>query len=218
MKMIIIEGNIGAGKSTLTKQLAEALGGKAFFEPVEGNPYLEMYYQDPKRYALPMQFYLMSVRFEMHREGIEHIWRTGEYCIYDRSIYGDYVFAKKNWLDGNMSDLDFENYKKMREAMNKTLMVPHQTIYLKNDPEITLRNIKERSRGCEDGIPFEYLKGLHQLYGEMSEEMKSLGSQVIEIDWNEFRPVDHVLAVMGEGSKTEKVFYPKIEKTPELTL
>ena len=113
MKMIIIEGNIGAGKSTLTKQLAEKLNARAFYEPVESNPYLEDFYKDPKKYALPMQFYLMSVRYEMHQQGIEHTWRTGQTCIFDRSIYGDYVFAKKNWLDGNMSDLDFENYNKM---------------------------------------------------------------------------------------------------------
>jgi len=87
MKMIIIEGNIGAGKSTLTKQLSEALNAKPFYEPVETNPYLEKYYLDPKQFALPMQFYLMSNRYELHQEGIKHIWKTQQSCLFDRSIY-----------------------------------------------------------------------------------------------------------------------------------
>lgn len=193
MQMIIIEGNIGAGKSTLTTQLSEALGAKAFYEPVATNPYLEKYYEDPKRYALPMQFYLMSNRYSYHQEGIEHIWKTGQSCIFDRSIYGDAIFAKRNWLDGNMSKLDFENYNKMREVMLKSLMVPHVTLYLDAKPETCLKNINGRSRGCESGIPLSYLQGLDDLYKELVYELDQKGSQIVEIDWNEFRPVDYIL-------------------------
>ena len=198
MQMIIIEGNIGAGKSTLTGQLCEALGAKPFYEPVKTNPYLEKYYEDPKKYALPMQFYLMSNRYGYHQEGIEHIWKTGQACIYDRSIYGDYIFAKRNWLDGNMSELDFENYNKMRDVMLKSLMVPHVTLYLDAKPETCLRNINSRSRGCESGIQLEYLQGLDDLYREMVLELKQKGSQIVEIDWNEFRPVDYILEKLEE--------------------
>jgi len=193
MQMIIIEGNIGAGKSTLTTQLCEALGARAFFEPVKTNPYLEKYYEDPKRYALPMQFYLMSNRYAQHQEGIEHIWKTGQPCIFDRSIYGDFIFAKRNWLDGNMSRLDFENYNKMREVMLKGLMVPHVTLYLDSSPETCLKNINTRDRGCENGIPLEYLQGLDDLYRELTYELKQKGSEVVEIDWNEFRPINYIL-------------------------
>jgi len=191
--MIIIEGNIGAGKSTLTKQLSEHLNARPFYEPVESNPYLTKYYEDPKQYALPMQFYLMSNRYELHLNGIEHIWKSQQNCVYDRSIYGDYIFAKRNWLDGNMSDLDFENYNKMRKVMFRSLMIPHVTIYLKNDPEICHRNIVNRSRDCEKSIPLEYLRGLDDLYKELVYEMRELGSQVVEIDWNEFRPLDYIM-------------------------
>jgi len=193
MKMIIIEGNIGAGKSTLTKQLSETLDAKPFYEPVETNPYLDKYYQDPKKYALPMQFYLMSNRYELHQQGIEHIWKTQKSCIFDRSIYGDYIFAKRNWLDGNMSDIDFENYNKMRRVMFQNLMIPHVTLYLKNDPQVSYNNIANRCRDCEQTIPLEYLKGLDELYRELVYEMKGLGSTVIEIDWNEFRPLDYIM-------------------------
>lgn len=193
MKMLIIEGNIGSGKSTLTKSLCEKLNARAFYEPVESNPYLELFYKDPKKYALPMQFYLMSRRYEMHLEGIEHIWKTGQTCVYDRSIYGDYVFAKKNWLDGNMSELDFDNYNKMREIMFKNLMVPHVAIFLNTTPETNLDRISVRNRDCEKGIPFDYLAGLNELYKDLMYELKILGSKVINIDWNEFKTTEYVL-------------------------
>lgn len=212
MQMIIVEGNIGAGKSTLTRELARELNARAFFEPVETNPYLELYYGDPKTYALPMQFYLMSVRYDMHLKGIEHIWQTGQPCIFDRSIYGDYVFAKRNWLDGNMSDLDFENYNKMRDVMFRNLMVPHLTVFLNNDPKKTLDNINSRSRGCESTIPLDYLQGLGDLYKEFSQEMAARGSRVLDLDWNEFRPTSYVLEQIGKlpGSDVE---YKSVMKT-----
>ena len=211
MNMIIIEGNIGAGKSTLTKKLSQAMNARAFYEPVEANPYLEKFYKDPEQYALSMQFYLMSVRYEMHLEGIQYIWRTGQPVIYDRSIYGDYVFAKKNWLDGNMSDLDFENYNKMRKVMYKSLMVPHITLYLKNDPQTTQENIQMRNRDCENTISMDYLRGLSDLYKEFTAEMRGLGSHVIELDWNEFKSTDYVMEQMSEVLKVPE-FYPKIQE------
>jgi deoxyadenosine/deoxycytidine kinase len=116
-----------------------------------------------------------------------------------------------------MSDLDFENYNKMRRVMFKSLMVPHVTLYLKNSPERTLQNINSRSRGCESSIPLEYLKGLHDLYRELTVEMDARGSKVLEIDWNEFRPVDDVLEKLKEFR--EKIhFYPSLVPTTEVSI
>ena len=97
-----------------------------------------------------------------------------------------------------MSELDFENYNKMRDVMLKSLMVPHVTLYLDAKPETCLANINSRSRGCESGIPLEYLQGLDDLYREMVLELKKKGSQVVEIDWNEFRPVDYIINKLEE--------------------
>src|SRR5277367_3948639 len=94
--LIIVEGNIGAGKSSITKAIAEKLKAHAMYEPVESNPYLDDFYKDQKRWALEMQYWLMAKRFKMHEEAIEHIMTTGQAVIMDRSIYGDAVFAKKN--------------------------------------------------------------------------------------------------------------------------
>ena len=191
--MILLEGGISVGKTTLTKKLVEYYKGKAFYEPVETNPYLELYYQDRKKFALPMQFYLMSNRYEMHLEGIRNVWKNKTYSWFDRSIYGDFVFAKKNWLDGNMSDLDFENYNKMRKVMFSNLLTPHITLFLKCDPEVCLSRINSRGRNCEKTIPLEYLKGLNDLYKELMYELKEMGSNIIELDYNEFKPLEYVI-------------------------
>jgi len=193
MLNIILEGGIAAGKTTLTKKLSEALDATPFFEPVETNPYLELYYKDRHRYALPMQFYLMSNRFEMHQKGIEYAWKQRKITVFDRSIYGDFVFAKRNWLDGYMTTLDFDNYNKMRTVMFKHLMVPHITIYLKCSPETCLERLKMRARTCEVGIPLDYLKGLNDLYKELMYELKQMGSNVIEVDWEEFKPTEYII-------------------------
>jgi len=198
MRLIIIEGNISAGKSTLTENLAKELNARPFFEPVKTNPYLELFYKDPERYALPMQFYLMSNRFKAHKEAIDHIWKTGQTCIFDRSIYGDFVFAKKNEMDGNMSELDFENYTKMRNVMWNYLMIPHITIYLKTDPTQLKERILARGRECEKAITEDYLGGLDSLYNELIYYLQGEGSNVVKIDWNEFKPTSHVLEKMGE--------------------
>ena len=94
-QMIVIEGVIGVGKSILSEKLGQELGYRVMKEPVSDNPYLESFYRDPKRYALEMQFWLMSKRFAMHQDAVQYIWQTGNGVIMDRSIYGDAIFAKQ---------------------------------------------------------------------------------------------------------------------------
>jgi deoxyadenosine/deoxycytidine kinase len=195
-QLICIEGNIGAGKSTLTKALAEMIGAKAMFEPVGENPYLDLFYQNPKRYALEMQFWLMSRRFEMHEQAIRHIWQTGQTVLMDRSIYGDWIFAKKNWQDGNIEDIGYKSYLKHREVMNRYLLAPHAVLWLVAHPVTCQDRITSRGRDCERTIPLDYLRGLHILHAELMEEMRERGSKVFALDWDE--PFQHVGDVAGK--------------------
>ena len=210
--LLIIEGNIGIGKSTLSKNISENFGYKLFKEPVEDNPYLEKFYKEPKRWALEMQFWLMSHRFIQHQEAIEYIWTTGNSACFDRSIHGDLVFCKRNYLDGNIDELGYANYLKMHEVMTRFLMIPQITIFLDAKPEICLERIKQRNRNCECTIPLQYLCGLQDLYTELVEYLKNKGSKVIKINWNEFMPFEEVFKylkdIMGETFKN----YPKIKK------
>ncbi len=183
-QLICIEGNIGSGKSTLTKALSEMIGAAAMFEPVEENPYLEKFYRDPKRYALEMQFWLMSQRFRMHQTAIKHIWETGQSVIMDRSIYGDWVFAKRNWLDGNIEEIGYDNYVKHREVMSQFLLIPHTVLWLNAHPTTCRDRIQTRGRNCEKTVPLDYLQGLHTLHIELMEQMRNRGSKVIGLDWD----------------------------------
>jgi deoxyadenosine/deoxycytidine kinase len=79
-KLIIIEGNISAGKSTLTRELAQALGYRVFLEPTSTNPFLADFYRDPKRYALRMQVYLLRRRFHTYVAAVQHMLETGQVC------------------------------------------------------------------------------------------------------------------------------------------
>jgi deoxyadenosine/deoxycytidine kinase len=212
--MICCEGNIGAGKSTFCKEISRLLNYKVMYEPVATNPYLEKYYADPKRYALEMQYYLMSARFFQHQEGIDHCWRTGQSVLFDRSIYGDTVFCKRNFLDGNIEQIGYDNYLKMRDVMTRFLMIPQLVVFLDVKPEICLERIKQRSRNCETNIPLSYLQGLHELYSELMEYMESLGSKVVRLNWNEFMPFGEVVKYLKENKYISKPFeeYPEIKR------
>lgn len=200
MRLICIEGNIGSGKSTLTKALATKLKASAMYEPVDENPYLEKFYDNPKRYALEMQFWLMSKRFEMHEEAIRHIWKTGQAVIMDRSIYGDWVFAKKNWLDGNIEDVGYKSYLKHRDVMNNKLLTPHIVLWLQAHPMTCQQRIAERGRDCEKTIPAEYLRGLHSLHCELMQEMRERGSRVLTLDWDvPYQDVNDVAALIDRA-------------------
>lgn len=200
--LIIVEGNIGAGKSTITEALVQELGARGMYEPVESNPYLIDFYQDQKRWALEMQYWLMARRFEMHEEAIRHINRTGQAVVMDRSIYGDSVFAKKNWQDGNIDDRGYKAYLQHRKLYIDRLLIPQITLFLDVAPEVCHHRIHNlRGRNCENGIPLEYLRGLHKCYGELLMELEDRGSQVYRVDWNKFGNIQYVLKLFEANER-----------------
>jgi len=220
MQLIIIEGLIGAGKTTLSRQLGEELSYRVMEEPTIDNPYLDKYYEDPKRWALEMQFWLMSRRFEMHQEAIEHIWKTRQSVIMDRSIYGDAVFCRKNFLDGNIEKIGYDTYLKMREVMFRFLLVPQTTIYLAVTPEKCLERIQARERNCEQMIPIEYLLGLHNEYEKLLTELTERGSNVLTLNWNSFQPIQPVIDQLFQKRSVnrflERCFAPEYGKESRL--
>ncbi len=187
-QLIIIEGLIGAGKTTLSEELARRNGWIAMKEPVEDNPYLEKFYKDPRRYALEMQFWLLSRRFKMHQEAIEMVWKDKKTVIMDRSIYGDAVFCKKNFLDDNIDYDGYHNYLHMRDVMFRFLMVPQKTFYLEVGVDTAIDRIEKRGRDCEKAVSKSYLAGLDRLYGELLIDLEERGSHVTVVNWE--KPLD----------------------------
>ena len=158
---IVIAGNIGSGKTTLTKMLAKHYGWDIRLESVTYNPYLEDYYQDMNRWARNSETYFLKERF---RDLLE-IRKTTKPIIQDRSIYeGVYIFTANNHDMGNMSDRDFETYMGLFKSMMMVVKEPELMVYLKASVPHLVDNIHKRGRGYEQNMRLDYLKNLNDRY------------------------------------------------------
>ncbi len=159
---IAIAGNIGSGKTTLTKLLAKHYGWTPRLEPVIDNPYLGDYYADIRRWAFNLEVYFLKERF---KNILEIIADKGSSSIQDRSIHeGVYVFAANNYAQGQLSDRDYETYMELFRQMTAIVKYPDLLVYLRAPIEHLVANIQQRGRDYEQTIPLEYLKGLNERY------------------------------------------------------
>jgi deoxyadenosine kinase len=180
--LIGVSGIIGVGKSTLTKSLGEIGNYNVLHEPVETNEYLSKFYEDMSRYSFPMQIYLLNHRFKQHQQ---MVW-SDESTVQDRTIYEDVIFAKMLRESGHMEDLDFKTYVGLFQNMCNFLHRPDVIVYLDVDPKVALARINQRSRGCESGIPLEYLESLRDGYEEWLQDIEGR-IPVLRLDWNTYQ-------------------------------
>ena len=158
---IVIAGNIGSGKTTLTKLLAQHYGWTPRFEAVDDNPYLNDYYKDIPRWSFNLEVFFLRHRFA----DLLNIVRSKETIIQDRSIYeGVYVFSANNYAMGNLTDRDFETYMELFESMMSVVHLPELMIYLRASVPHLVANIQQRGREYEQTIPLDYLKNLNERY------------------------------------------------------
>jgi deoxyadenosine/deoxycytidine kinase len=160
---LAVAGNIGVGKTHLTRYLGERLGWEVFFEPVVDNPYLDDFYGDMRRWSFHLQIFFLSKRFEMHRKMMQNMLS----CIQDRTIYEDAeIFARTLHDTGAMDERDFDNYMALFRCMTSYLQAPNAIIYLRADVDTLLRRIASRGRSCEQGIQRDYLERLNAAYDD----------------------------------------------------
>lgn len=158
---IAIAGNIGCGKTTLTKMLAKRYGWTPRFEPVDNNPYLADYYADMARWSFNLQVYFLSKRF---KEVVE-ISKSKDYIIQDRTIFEDArIFAPNLHEMGMMSDRDFQNYTELFDLMMSLVKLPDLMIYIRSDIPNLVNQIGKRGREFEQSMRLDYLKGLNDRY------------------------------------------------------
>ena len=186
-----IAGMIGAGKSTLATSLAQHLGIKAYYEPVENNEYLEDYYNDMKKYSFAMQVYLLTRRFQQHQE---IIWR-GESAVQDRTIYEDSVFAAMLAESGLMDERDYRTYVQLFRYMSNFMCKPNVIVYLDVKPERSLERIKMRSRGCEAGVSLQFLQNLYRQYEIFIQDISRV-IPVISVDYDRFATAEEMAQVI----------------------
>ena len=160
---IAIAGNIGCGKTTLTKMLASRYNWTPRFEPVDNNPYLEDYYQDMSRWSFHLQVYFLAKRF---KEVVE-ISKSDEVIIQDRTIFEDACIFAANLHDmGLMSDRDYANYSDLFSTMISLVRLPDLMIYIRSSVSNLVQQIQKRGRSYEQSMRMDYLKGLNDRYEE----------------------------------------------------
>ena len=158
---IAIAGNIGSGKTTLTKMLAEHYGWIPKFESVDFNPYLSDFYEDMERWSFNLQIYFLNKRFK----DVIDISKTDDVIIQDRTIYEDARIFAPNLHDmGLMSTRDFQNYSDLFNLMMSLVGNPDLLIYLRSSIPNLVSQIQKRGREYEKGIRIDYLTGLNEKY------------------------------------------------------
>lgn len=187
--VIIVEGNIGAGKSTFAQYLARALDGEYLPEPADGtNPYLEDYYRNPARWAFEMQMFLLTRRYRAQKYAQSKVRHNGGFVVLDRSYYGDVCFANVQRQLGYFSERDYETYLSHHADMKVNLEPPAAAIFLCVTPEVCKARINRRmreseGRECESGITIDYLKRLDREIRCLADYMTS-STIIYKEPWN----------------------------------
>ena len=156
-----IAGNIGSGKTTLTRMLSEHYVWTPKYEAVTYNPYLEDYYKDIKRWSFNLEVYFLQQRFK----DVLEIANSRDVIIQDRTIFeGVYIFVANNKAMGNLSDRDYETYMDLFKLMMSLVKAPDLLIYLRSSVPHLVSQIQKRGREYEKSIELDYLEGLNNRY------------------------------------------------------
>ena len=185
---IAIAGNIGSGKTTLTKMLAAHYGWTQKYESVDFNPYLADFYEDMARWSFNLQIYFLNKRFK----DVVEIAKGDSVIVQDRTIYEDARIFAPNLHDmGLMSTRDFENYSDLFDLMMSLVGTPDLLIYLKSSVPALISKIQKRGRDYEKSIRIDYLTGLNDKYENWIKDYKG-NLLVVDADNIDFanRPED----------------------------
>jgi len=181
---VAIAGNIGAGKTTLTKLLAKHYNWEPQFEDVVDNPYLDDFYNKMERWSFNLQVYFLNSRFRQ----VLQIRESGQDTIQDRTIYEDaHIFAPNLHSMGLMTNRDFENYKSLFDLMESLVQGPDLLIYLRSSIPNLVGQIHKRGRDYENTISIEYLSRLNERYEAWVHDYKG---KLLIIDVDDLNFVD----------------------------
>ena len=219
-RLILVAGNIGSGKTSLTQRIGERLGWRTAYESVSDNPYLPNFYADMKTWSFHLQIFFLGHRAEQQID----LWNDPHSAIIDRSIYEDaFIFARALHQLNNLTDLDYQAYLRVFNLVVQGLPPPSLLIYLKAPVSVLLERIHQRGRNMETGIDAGYLDLLDSYYDDWINTFESCPVLTIKSDDLDFVHksnhldivVNHILEKL-EG-KDELNFFMRIiqQKKPD---
>lgn len=162
-RLILVAGNIGSGKTSLTERIGARLGWRTAYESVSDNPYLPDFYRDMRAWSFHLQIYFLGHRAQQHLD----MWNDPRSAIIDRSIYEDAaIFARALHHLGNLNERDYQTYRKVFDLIIQTLPPPSLLIYLRAPVEVLIERIRQRGREIESSITPQYLQLLESFYDD----------------------------------------------------
>ncbi len=177
--LILVAGNIGSGKTSLTERIGQRLGWHTAYESVADNPYLPNFYKDMKSWSFHLQVYFLGHRARQHLQMAQDPRST----IIDRSIYEDaYIFCRALNHLGNLNELDYQTYLSVFNLLIPTLPVPSMLVYLHCPVDVLMARIHQRARDIESGISADYLALLESYYDEWMQTFDACPVLTIKTD------------------------------------
>lgn len=178
---IAIEGNIGAGKTTLTTKIAEDFNAKTVLERFADNPFLPKFYEDQNRYAFPLEMSFLADRYQQISDDLAQFDLFKDFIVADYHIFKSLIFAKVT-----LTDDEYRLYRKLFEIIYKEMPKPDLYVYLYQNTERLLANIKQRGRSYEQEIPAEYLDKINRGYLDYIKSQTDLNVLVIDVSERDF--------------------------------
>ncbi len=162
-RLVLVAGNIGAGKTSLTERIGSRLGWQCSYESVDDNPYLADFYEDMRRWSFHLNIFFLGHRAQQHLD----LAASPQSAIADRSIYEDlYIFSRAAVQLGNLTERDYRSFRRVTEMVVNNLPRPDLLLYLHAPVSVLMARIRRRGRSIETGITAEYLQLLETYYDE----------------------------------------------------
>ncbi|MBQ2077792.1 MAG: deoxynucleoside kinase [Bacteroidales bacterium] len=177
IRYLVIEGNIGAGKTSLSKLIAERKKGKLFLEQYAENPFLPKFYENPERYSFPLELSFLADRYNQLKNSIS------SFDLFNELIVSDYFFMKSLIFSAHtLQEDEYKLYRQLFDIIYSTLPKPDLYVYLHKNTDLLLKNISKRGREYEKNISAEYLKGIENGYFNFFKQQNQM--KIVVIDTN----------------------------------